>query len=74
MFTQDYVHECPPQLRKRLKNRPKISNDEILQIAHRVIIEHEKQAEVAREFRITSSRVSQIVCKVLKNKNLFAEM
>ena len=34
------------------------SNDEILQIAHRYIVEHEKQADIAKEFRVAKTRVS----------------
>ena len=38
------------------------------------IIQNEKQADIAKEFRISVPRVSSIVQKVLKNKNTLAEI
>ena len=70
----DYAPECPPQLRRRGKHRAKIALADFLKIAHAVIVGHEKHADVAKEFRVGRSRVSQIVGQVLKNKELLTEM
>ena len=37
-------------------------------------MEHEKQLDVAKEFRVSNSQVSQIVRRVLDNRNLLSEM
>ena len=34
----DWVEDTPPQMRKRIKNRPKLSNNDILDIAHKAIV------------------------------------
>ena len=51
-----------------------MKNEEIISIAHKYIIQNEKQADIAKEFRISAQRVSSIVQRVLKNKNALAEI
>ena len=71
----DEFKEASPALaRKKGKHRPKISNRDILTIAYRVLVEYEKMADVAKEFRTSTARVSQIIKRVKQNKEVFAEM
>ena len=51
-----------------------LTNEEILQIAHKSLLQKEKHQEIAWEYRISVPRVSQIVCKVKKNSNILEEM
>jgi hypothetical protein len=50
-----------------LKHRAKLDTSDKLGIAHKVIIDGEVQSDVAKEYRISNSRVSQIV-KASKKK------
>ena len=61
-------------MRRRVKNRAKLKNEEIISIAHKYIMQNEKQADIAKEFRISVPRVSSVVQKVLKNKNVLSEI
>ena len=54
--------------------RPKISDKEVIEIGFRVIVEYETQKEIAREFRITPARVSQIIKKIQSKPKIFEEM
>ena len=57
-MADDWTEPTPVLLRKKGKHRTKISNSDILQIAYKVIIDHEKHADVAREYRVGSARIS----------------
>ena len=61
-------------MRRRVKNRAKLKNEEIISIAHKYIMQNEKQSDIAKEFRISVPLVSSIVQKVLKNKNVLSEI
>jgi hypothetical protein len=50
-----------------LKHRAKLSISDKLEIAHKVIIDLEMQSDIAREYRVSNSRVSEIV-KAAKKK------
>ena len=63
----DWVEVTPPQLRKMIKNQPKLSNSDILDIAHKAIVVGDQQQIIAKEYRISSARVSQIVRRVKAN-------
>ena len=54
----DWVDDTPPQLRKRIKKQPKLSNSDILDIAHKAVVSGDQQQIIAREYRISSARVS----------------
>ena len=54
--------------------RPKISDKEVIEIGFRVIVEYETQKEIAREFRITPARVSQIIKNIQSKPKIFEEM
>ena len=68
---EDFIVPTPPLSRKKSKHRPKISNSEILSIAHKALVDYEKQADIAREYRISIPRVSTIIKKVRENKEIF---
>ena len=70
----DWVEDAPQQLRKRIKNRPKLSNRDILAIAHKAIVSGDQQQAIAREYRISSARVSQLVNRVKANRPVLEEM
>ena len=70
---EDYKKETPPQLRKRIKHRQKVSDTEKLQIVHKVLVQFEKQPDVAKEYRISAARVCQLVKQARKNKDIFDE-
>ena len=70
----DWVEETPPQLRQRIKNRLKLSNKDILEIAHKAIVVGDQQNGIAREYRVSPARVSQIVRKVKANRQVLQEM
>ena len=53
---------------RRLKNRAKLSTEEKVNIAHRVLVGHELQGDVARDFGVTRSRISQI-CTTVSNSH-----
>ena len=61
-------------MRKRVKNRPKLSNCDILDIAHKAIVAGDQQQVIAKEYSISSARVSQIVRRVKANRHVLEEM
>jgi len=69
-----FIVPTPCTLRKRSKKREKVSGTEILNIAHRVLVEKHYMREVAQEYRISIPRVSAIVKKVSKNSKVLREM
>ena len=48
----DFKERVPPGRRRRLKCRQKLTVAEKVEIVHKVLVGHEKQPEVAREFRV----------------------
>ena len=46
----DFESETPIDLRRRTGKRKKLSVEEKINIVHQVIIGHEKQADVAKEY------------------------
>ena len=69
-----YIEPVPPSSKRRIKNREKISVADKISIAYRVIVEHEMQATVAKEFRTSIATVSYIVKKVLSSPTAIEEM
>lgn len=45
-------------------------SDQIL-IAHKVLVENEKYADISKAYGVTVSRISQIVHGIRKNRNIF---
>ena len=72
--TADWRESTPPQLRKKVKNRPKLTNAEILAVAYKVIVLGERQVVIAKEYRVTRARISQIVRKVQADNDVLEEM
>ena len=72
--TSDYIESTTSLLRKRVKNRQKLSLSEIHYISYRVIVENELLKDVAKEFRISIPTVFSFVKKFLKNKQAVAEL
>ena len=64
----------PPGRRKRLKKRGLLTVAEKIHIVHKVLVDHEKQNEVAREFRVGAVTVNQLVRKVEKKQLLLDEV
>ena len=64
---RDFIEPTVECMRKKGKKRQKIQASEILSIAYRVLIEKEFQTNVARAYRISSSRVSGILKKIMNN-------
>lgn len=52
-YKEDFETATPPSHRKRIKQRPKLSTEEKISIAFRVIHELETGVDVAKEFRIS---------------------
>ena len=50
---QDYAEPVPVGLRKKTRGLVGLSLLEKTTIVHKILVLHEKQAEVAREFRVT---------------------
>ena len=48
----DFEVDTPCRLRKKGKRRAKISLGDKVEIVHQVLVEHQKMADVAKEFRI----------------------
>ena len=58
----DFKEMVPPARRKRKQRSTCIPIGDKIKIVHRVLVEHEMQHEVAREFRISKQAVSRLVC------------
>jgi hypothetical protein len=56
-----------------LKHRKKLNTSDKLEIAHKVVMDLEKQVDVAREFSISASRVSEIVKEARKQPEVIRE-
>ena len=61
---QAFKQETPAANRRKMKKRAKLSDLDQLDIAHKVLIEKSYHTEVAREYRISASRISAIIKKV----------
>ena len=72
-FQEDAPEPTPPSIRKKLKHRAKLETKEKLDIAYRVIKENELIADLAKEFRVSQARVSQIVSQARKKPEVLAE-
>ena len=70
----DFRVATPASARKKGKNRAKLSNRDILSIGWAGLVRYENMADIAKEFRTSVARVSQIIKKVRQNKEIFAEM
>ena len=54
----DFEEQTPHQSRKLSKKRKPLSVSDKIDIVHRVIIQHEKHADIAKEYRVRPSVVA----------------
>ena len=59
---------------RQKKRKAALTLTDKISIAYKVLIEYDKMEDVAKEFRITRTGVSNIVSKIKKNKAAFDEM
>jgi len=53
VFPQDFIIRVPPLLNRKAKKTPKLTVTNKISIAYKVLVEHNKQTDVAREFRVS---------------------
>ena len=63
-----------PALKRKLKKKPPLTPQDKVAIALKVLVDFDKLAEVAKEFRVSVSYISSIVSKIKKNKAAFDEL
>ena len=73
-YQEDFEVATPTGLKKRGKHRPKLSTEDKIEIAFRIIKGLEMEAELAREYQVTVGRISQIVTAVRKKPKTLDEM
>lgn len=61
-------------MRKRSRKRGVLSTNDKINITHRVLVDFEKQAEVAKDFRVTPQVVASIIFKAKRNKKFLEEL
>ena len=69
-----FLEPVPPLAKRRVMTRGKIPLADKISIAFKAIVEHEKLANVAKEFRTTTTAVSSIVRKVMSSPKAIEEM
>lgn len=57
VLQDDFEEPVPPKLRRRGRRRPAMTLDEKVEIVHQVFVEHQKVAEVARAYGVSSPQV-----------------
>ena len=72
-FEELEVH-TPIGSRRWMKRRPKLKTEEKLEILKCVILENERQEDVAKMFRTSRARVSQIVMAARKKPDALREV
>ena len=70
----DFEVEVPQGCRKKAKRRPPLAIYEKTEIVHEVLVELDKQKDVARKHRISDGVVSRLVCKAQRSKNFLQEL
>ena len=66
--------DVPPGRRKRLKKQKPLTVSEKVEIVHKVLVQHEKVLEVAREHRRGVGVVQSLVTKARNNPALLSEL
>ena len=69
-----FVEAVPAANRRKMKQKAKLNGLDHLDIAYKVLVEHHYQSEVAKEYRISASRVSSIVKSISKDGTIIAQM
>ena len=57
-----------------MKKRKPLSIDERISIVHKVLVVLDKQADVAKDFRVSASVVAALVRKIRANPSVFREI
>ena len=70
----EWLEFTSPMHKRKMKKKPPVSLPDKVSIACKILIDFEKAADVAKEFRISVSYVSTIVSKIKKNKKAFDEL
>ena len=70
----EWLEFTSPLHKRKKKKKPPVSLDEKVSIACKILIDFEKAADVAKEFRVSVPYVSTIVSKIKKNKKAFDEL
>ena len=70
----DLKDPTPIGSRKRSRRHGALSLSQKIQIVYQVLCRKDRQADVAKEYRITLSYVSLLVNRALKNKTFIDEM
>ena len=70
----EWLEFTSPLLKRKKKKKPPVSIADKVSIACKVLIDFEKVADVAKEFRVSVSYISSIVSKIKKNKKAFDEL
>ena len=68
-----FTENTPVGLRRRGKKPPKLSTQQMLEIADRVIRGCEAQVDLAKEYRISTARISTVVTQVRKHPEVIRE-
>ena len=63
----DFKEPVAPGLRKKGKKAQSLTLNDKVQVAHKVIVEHHLQQEVAKEYRVSPVVVNQLIKKVMRN-------
>ena len=67
-------HKVTPSLLRHKSLKRRINGSDKIDIVHRVLIQKEKQSEVAKHYRRTEAAISRIVCVVTKKPAILSEM
>ena len=74
LLQPDFSEPVPAGQRRRSRKRGVLSTGHKIDIVHRVLINYEKQAEVAREYRVTQQVIAQLMMKAKKNHKFLQEL
>ena len=71
--TQEGLQDVCPGLRRRRRRQQRLTLDEKIAIAHRVIVSCESQMDLAQEFRVSGAVVSALITKLRRRPELLAD-
>jgi hypothetical protein len=74
MLKPDFPEPIAIGRRKRSRKRGPLSIGSKIDIVYRMLINFEKQAEVAREYRVSQFVVAHLMMKAKKNKQFLQEL
>ena len=66
--------EATPSLKRHKGRKRRLSLDERIEAVHRVLVQKELQADVAKHFRVTAPTISRLVSKMEKRPALLSEL